>query len=100
MIFTRDVVMRATLTQVTFIQRIIATARTSAGHTDFTFAPAPRPAGDPADPLRALTAGSATVIGFGCASPDTLAVQRKTENEIVFPGCADFPNPLVRCPGR
>jgi hypothetical protein len=27
-------------------------------------------------------------------------VQRRSDNEISFPGCTDFPYPLVRCPGR
>ena len=36
--------------------------------------------------------------GFGCESPDVLHVERVKQNEISFPGCKDFPNPLVRCP--
>jgi hypothetical protein len=94
-VFTRDVVLRATLTDVTYIQRIVATARTNPGYTEFQFAPAqaattglfgtPAPAGN---------------TGFGCESPDVLHVQRRSDNEITFPGCADFPNPLVRCPSR
>jgi hypothetical protein len=39
-------------------------------------------------------------VGFGCISPDVLRVQRRTENEITFPDCKDFPYPLVRCPAR
>jgi hypothetical protein len=27
-------------------------------------------------------------------------VQRRGENEISFPGCPEFPYPLVRCPAR
>ena len=38
-------------------------------------------------------------VGFGCISPDILHVLRRSENEISFPGCNDFPYPLVRCSG-
>lgn len=94
-IFTRDVVLRASLTDVTFSQRVIATARTTGGRTDFSFAPAaPAPAGNNLLGLQAPKPPA----GFGCESPDVLHVQRRTENEITFPGCADFPNPLIRCP--
>ena len=41
--------------------------------------------------------GTERLAGFGCESPDILHVQRHSENEISFPGCAEFPNPLVRC---
>jgi hypothetical protein len=94
-IFSRDVVLRATLTDVTYTQRVIATARTNPGVTEFQFAPATPPTtglfGAPA---------AATQSGFGCQNPDELTVQRRSDNEITFPGCADFPNPLVRCPSR
>ena len=33
-------------------------------------------------------------------NPDVLHVVRRGENEIAFPGCADFPNPLIRCQTR
>jgi hypothetical protein len=93
-VFTRDVVMRATLTDVTYTQRVIATARTNPGVTEFQFAPAaPQTSG-------LFGAQAAAPIGFGCGSPDVLHVQRRSDNEITFPGCAEFPNPLVRCPSR
>jgi hypothetical protein len=93
-IFTRDVVMRATLTDVTYTQRVIATARTNPGVTDFQFAPTAAPQSG------LFGVVPAPAVGFGCESPDVLHVQRRSENEITFPGCADFPNPLVRCPSR
>ena len=96
-VFMRDIVLRATLTDVTYVQRVVATARTQGNHTDFTFAPVPPPP-DGNDPLSRLTAGPSPQQGFGCATPDMLTVVRKNANEIVFPHCADFPNPLVRCP--
>ncbi len=94
-IFTRDVVLRATLTDVTYTQRVIATARTAPGETEIEFAPATPPTtglfGTPTTPAPA---------GFGCETTDVLHIQRRSDNEITFPGCADFPNPLIRCPSR
>jgi hypothetical protein len=95
-IFTQDVVLRATLTDFAYAQRQLETVRNSGGGLEFRFTAAPQPAGG------GLLApiGPAQPQGFGCESPDVLHVQRKGENEISFPGCADFPNPLVRCPAR
>jgi hypothetical protein len=93
-IFTRDIVLRATLTDISYTQRVIATARTNPGVTDFQFAPSAAPQSG------LFGAAPPAQIGFGCESPDVLHVQRRGENEISFPGCADFPNPLVRCPSR
>ena len=92
-IFTRDLVIRATLTEQTLIQREIETARASANGTNFRFAATGAPAG-------LLGGGSAAAAGFGCEDPNTLHVQRRGENEIEFPGCADFSYPLVRCHTR
>lgn len=98
-IFTRDVVFRAQLTDATFAQRVIVTARTSGGQTEFQFTPA-------VDALAATGSGLLGIAqpkaatGFGCESPDVLHVHRVSDNEITFPGCRDFPNPLVRCVGR
>ncbi len=97
-IFTRDVVMRATLTEPSYIQRIVATARTVPGRTDFTFAPLAQQAADPANAMAALSTVQGG--GFGCANPDELHVKRISDSEISFPGCADFPNPLKRCPSK
>jgi hypothetical protein len=98
-IFTRDVVLRAMLTDVTFAQRVVATARTNPGVTDFLFAPGVDPAAATSSGLLGLEAPKAAQ-GFGCESPDVLHVLRRTDNEITFPGCGDFPNPLIRCPAR
>ena len=95
-IFTRDVVLRATLTSELYIQRVIESARTGPNGAEFRFAQAMPPATGPLG-----LADEATVTGFGCADgPDVLNVERKTDNEIAFPHCADFPYPLIRCPGR
>ena len=97
-IFTRDSVLRASLTDLTYTQRVVATARTNARGTEFVFAPA-HPAAPAGSSLLGLGSAPA-VAGFGCENPDLLHVRRITDNEIEFPGCADFPSPLVRCPGR
>ncbi len=91
-IFTRDLVMRATLTEQLLTQREIETARAAPQGAEFRFAAARAAPG--------LLGGGLRGIGFGCESPDVLHVQRRGENEIAFPGCADFPNPLVRCHTR
>jgi hypothetical protein len=89
-IFTRDLVMRATLTEQTLTQLEVETARATSTGVEFHFsAPAVTP--------RMFGGGVAGTIGFGCPIPDGLTVQRRGENEISFPDCADFPYPLVRC---
>ncbi len=93
-IFTRDLVLRATLTEQMLTQREIETARNSSQGAEFRFAAAPGGGSSLLDP------GTGRAVGFGCSSPDELHVQRRGENEITFPGCADFPNPLVRCQTR
>ena len=87
-VFTRDLVMRATLVELTLTQREIETVRTSPQGAEFRFV-GTRTAGN--------MLGGATGGGFGCESPNVLHVQRRGENEISFPGCPEFPNPLVRC---
>lgn len=87
-VFTRDLVMRATLVELTLQQREIETVRASPQGFEFRFVGTRTPA----TMLGGVRPGS-----FGCDSPDVLHVQRRGENEIAFPGCADFPNPLVRC---
>ena len=91
-IFTRDVVLRATLTDVGYIQRAIETARGTGNGIDIHFVAAPAP---PAGRGIGLAPPD---LGFGCDSVDILHVQRLSPNEISFPGCKDFPFPLVRCP--
>jgi len=90
-IFTRDLVLRATVTEQTLTQREIESARTVAAGAEFRFAATSGGGGG------LLGLGGAASIGFGCEDLDVLHVQRRGENEISFPGCMDFPNPLVRC---
>jgi hypothetical protein len=96
-IFTRDIVMRAVITDQLYTQRLVETARVTAEGVEFRLAGPP--AAVPAGPF-SLSPGGIDEVGFGCISPDILRVQRHTENEISFPGCTDFPYPLVRCPAR
>jgi len=96
-IFTRDLVMRALITDQYYTQRLVETARVTPEGVEFRFAHPPSTA--TAGPF-SLGSGEAATVGFGCISPDILRVQRRTENEISFPGCTDFPYPLVRCPAR
>lgn len=89
-IFTRDLVMRATLTEQTLVEREIETARATPGGAEFRLtAPVAQP--------RMFGNADAPQVGFGCATANDLVVQRRGENEITFPGCAEFPYPLVRC---
>ncbi len=92
-IFTRDLVLRATLTDQFYIQRLIETARGTGSGVDFRFAEAAS-AGS-SDPLSLSGAAGG---GFGCEDPNLLHVQRVSPNQIRFPGCSDFPFPLLRCP--
>ena len=91
-IFTRDVVLRASLTDPSYTQRVIETARTGPGRTDFQFAP---PVDNSAGGLLESSAPK-PAPGFGCESANVLHVVRDGDR-IRFPGCADFPEPLVRC---
>ena len=96
-IFTRDLVMRAAITTQLFAQRVVETARATGNGTEFRFVgAAPAAAGN-----SLLGLGTPQPQpGFGCESPDVLHVVRHGENEISFPGCRDFPYPLVRCGTR
>jgi len=98
-IFTRDIVLRATLTDPLYTQREEETARATEGGTEFHFVTSrPMVAAGGGDLLGLSAPRPAT--GFGCENADVLHVSRLRDNEISFPGCADFPYPLVRCSGR
>jgi hypothetical protein len=95
-IFTRDLVMRAAITDQFYTERLVETARVTPEGVEFRFAPVAPNQGGPFS----LGPDPAATSGFGCTSPDVLRVQRRTENEISFPACSDFPYPLVRCSAR
>ena len=94
-VFTRDVVLRATLIDTTYQQRVIETVRSDPNGTDFRFTPSVDIGGG----LLGATAGQPQA-GFGCGDTQSLHVVRRSDNEIVFQGCRDFPEPLIRCPAR
>ncbi|MCO6418876.1 hypothetical protein JYK14_22330 [Siccirubricoccus sp. KC 17139] len=91
-IFTRDVVMRATPLDVAYRQRNIETvAGTPNGGLEFRFTPAP-------PVMSAIGPRPANDAGFGCeGGPNVLRVERRGPDEIVFPNCSEFPSPLKRC---
>jgi hypothetical protein len=78
---------------------VIETLRATPQDIDLRFAPG-------IEPLAVLgsgllgTAAPRPQSGFGCENPDVLHIQRRGDNEITFQGCADFPEPLIRCPAR
>ncbi|WP_439578737.1 hypothetical protein [Elioraea sp.] len=91
-IFTRDIVLHTTLLEPVFQQRLIETVRATPEGVEIRLRPVARPPG----PF-ARMAG----MGFGCdGDPNLLRVQRLEGGEIGFPGCVDFPSPLVSCAGR
>ena len=93
-IFTRDVVMRSSVFDVPYRQRLIETVATSPDALEFRLVPAAPQSG----PLGSRLPPD---IGFGCpGGPNTLRVERRGPDEIVFPNCADFPSPLQRCVGN
>jgi hypothetical protein len=87
-IFTRDIVLHVTLLDPTYQERIIETVRATPDGVEFRFRPVARPQG----PIARLAG-----VGFGCGDPNVLRVQRLAGGEIAFPGCIDFPSPLVSC---
>ena len=91
LVFTRDLVLRATITEQVLTQREIETARATPAGFEF------RLAGRPGAGSGLLGSRVPPMVGFGCESADVLHVQKRGENEIILTGCADFPNPLVRC---
>ena len=96
-IFTRDVALRAVMTDSAFVQRMIETVRATGTGFEFRFAQS-APTAEPGGML--VRQPTPPTLGFGCRDPDALTVQRRGENEISFPNCTDFPYPLIRCAAR
>jgi hypothetical protein len=93
-IFTRDVVLRSATLDVPYRQRIIETVAASPDALEFRLVPA-LPQATPLGPRVPPDAG------FGCpGGPNSLRVERRGPDEIVFPNCAEFPSPLRRCVGN
>jgi hypothetical protein len=97
-IFTRDLVLRATITDLTYTQRQIETARATATGAEFRLVAPVQPAAEGGTLFG--PPGATPVVGFGCETANVLHVQRLDENQISFPHCADFPYRLIRCPAR
>lgn len=91
-IILRDVVMRASVLDVAYRQRLIETVGpTPTGGLQFRLVPAPPIGG-------AFGGRAAPDSGFGCeGDPNALVIERRSQNEIVFPNCRDFLSPLKRC---
>jgi hypothetical protein len=98
-IFTRDLVLRATLIDTLYQQRVIETVRSNPAGSEFRFTPSVDPNANPTASLLGRV-GRPPLAGFGCETADVLHVLRRGENEIVFQGCTDFPEPLIRCPAK
>ena len=98
-IFTRDVILRAVPTDVTYSQILIESARAIPGGAEFRLSVPPQPAAA-TGAFGIGTTSAAQPGGFGCENPAVLRVQRRGEDQIAFPSCSDFPYPLVRCPAH
>jgi len=93
-IFTRDIVLRASPFDVAYRQRLLETVSAEPDALEFRFVPA-APQNTP------FGARLPPDVGFGCPSgPNALRVERRGPDEIVFPNCAEFPSPLRRCATR
>ena len=90
-IFTRDVVYRAPALDVQYRQRLIETVALIPDGLEFRFVPAA--------PVGGVFGGRVPPdAGFSCeGNPNLLRVRRVNDNEIVFPGCVEFPSQLRRC---
>lgn len=89
-IFTPDVIMRVSILDVAYRQRLIETVAANPDGVEFRLAPA-------AASIAPLGGQLPPDSAFGCANPNNLRVDRRGPNEIVFPNCAEFPSPLRRC---
>lgn len=98
-IFTRDSVLRESVTSPAYVQRLIETVRATKTGAAFRFiASAQTPAANTG--MFNLTPDQASEPGFGCADPNTLDVHRHGNNQITFANCPAFPYPLIRCPSH
>jgi len=98
-IFTRDSVLRVSVTDPAYVQRLVETARATQTGAVFRFiAPMQPPQASGAFDL--LQQSAPQTQPFGCADPNALEVQRRSANEIVFQNCPAMPYPLVRCPSH
>jgi hypothetical protein len=93
-IFTRDVVLRASPLDVVYRQRLVETVTAEPDALEFRFAPV-QPQNTPFG-MRIPPDSS-----FGCpGGPNVLRVELRGPNEIAFPNCAEFASTLRRCVGN
>ena len=84
LIVTRDVIMRVSSLDVAFRQRAIETVALTPDGLEFRLVP--------------IGGRPAPETGFGCnGNPDLLRVSRRNPDEVVLPGCVEFPSLLRRC---
>ena len=83
-IFTRDSVLSASMLSTAYAQRAIDSVKATPTGFEIRLVPTQGPAD----------------AGFGCANPNVLPVKQRGDNEITFPGCTEFPFPLIRCATR
>ena len=90
-VFTRDVVIRVSLLDVAYRQRLVETAQATPDGVEFRLVPAQAS-------VPAVGGRLPPDVGFGCGDdPNALRVVRTGPDEITFPNCAEFPSPLRRC---
>jgi len=84
LIVTRDVIMRVSSLDIAFRQRAIETVALTPDGLEFRLVP--------------LGGRPTPEAGFGCdGNPDLLRISRRGPDEVVLPGCVEFPGPLRRC---
>ena len=98
-IFTRDSVFRVSVTDPTYVQRLVETVRATPNGAVFRFVTSLLPQ-QPSGGFNLTPQSSPQDQPFGCTDPNGLQVQRRGENEISFPNCPAMPYPLIRCPSR
>jgi hypothetical protein len=98
-IVTRDSVFRVSVTDPTYVQRLIETVRATPNGAVFRFVTALQPR-QPGGMFNLTPQESPLEQPFGCADPNGLQVQRRGDNEIAFPNCPAMPYPLIRCPSH
>lgn len=84
LIVTRDVIMRVSSLDLAYRQRAIETVALLPDGLEFRLVPV---GGRPAPEM-----------GFGCdGNPNLLRVTRRGPDEVLLPGCVEFPSALRRC---
>ena len=84
LIVMRDLIMRVSSLDFAYRQRAIETVAMTPDGLEFRLVP--------------VQGRPSLEMGFGCdGNPDVLRVQRRGPDEVMLPGCAEFPSALRRC---